>query len=361
MATKTEETKCSDAMSVRQAENIGSPATFDAVSLSDAENPLTIMTALIAFCSSIHTAAVGSVAEYFGCTRTLSTLGVSTFLLGFGSGPLVFAPLSEIYGRNPIYRTTLFLFLAFNLGCAFAPSIEAFLVFRFFCGYFGSPTGWFPGLQIQPFRDYWLVLILGACVYAAMFIFLPETYQPRLLQEKAQRLGVSRPQQSLKVTVKINLARPCIMFFTEPILFLLSLYMAFVYGILYLDFTAYPYVFQNARHWSAGLSGLSFLGIGVGMAIATASSPYINRIYDHFVKRLGGPMPEARLPHLIILSVLIPIGLFWFAWTASPSVHWASCIIAGIPFGIGFVTLFLGLTSYLIDCYGQYNEQAGRS
>lgn len=94
------------------------------------------------------------------------------------------------------------------------------------------------------------------------------------------------------------------------------------------------------------------------MATAALSSPYINRIYSHYVKKLGGPSPEARLPHLIILAWLIPIGLFWFAWTATPSIHWISCVAAGIPFGAGLVTLFLGITSYLIDCYGQYAASA---
>jgi hypothetical protein len=100
------------------------------------------------------------------------------------------------------------------------------------------------------------------------------------------------------------------------------------------------------------------LGIGAGMAIATAASPYINRVYALYVKKLGGPKPEARLPHLVLLSWLVPLGLFWFAWTANPSIHWASCILAGIPFGIGFVALSLGITSYLIDCYGKYAASA---
>ncbi|MCJ1265037.1 hypothetical protein MMC22_004912 [Lobaria immixta] len=134
--------------------------------------------------------------------------------------------------------------------------------------------------------------------------------------------------------------------------------MAFVYGILYLDFTAYPIVYGDSRSWSTGMSGLSFLGIAVGMAIATLGSPYINHIHGHSVIKLGGPHPEARLPHLIFLSWLIPISLFWFAWTAPPPTAWISGILAGIPFGIGLVTLFLGITSYLTDCYGQYAASA---
>lgn len=93
-----------------------------------------------------------------------------------------------------------------------------------------------------------------------MLILLPETYQPVLVEQKARHLKITRPHHNLKATLKVNLTRPTIMFFTEPILFLLSLYMAFVYGILYLDFTAYPYVFQQTRYWETGISGLAFLG-----------------------------------------------------------------------------------------------------
>ncbi|QPG96612.1 hypothetical protein C2857_004732 [Epichloe festucae Fl1] len=354
--------------------------TLTPLTLDHGENPLNFsparkwtctiivvfMTATIAFCSSIHTAAISSIAEHLNCSRTVATLGVSTFLLGFASGPLIFAPLSEVYGRNPVYRTTLALFVLFNLGCALSPNIAALLVFRFLCGFFGSPTG--PVIapitggfltEFASWRwDFWLVVIISGVVYAAMLLFLPETYAPRLLHIKAQKYGLQQSHQELGLMLGTNITRPTVMFFTEPILFLLSLYMAFVYGILYLDFTAYPYVFQQTRHWDAGISGLTFLGIGIGMAIATAASPYINRIYGHHVKKLGGPKPEARLPHLVFLSWLIPVGLFWFAWTSNPSVHWASCIVSGIPFGIGFVTLFLGITSYLIDCYGKYAASA---
>lgn len=102
--------------------------------------------------------------------------------------------------------------------------------------------------------------ILSGLVYMTMVIFLPETYAPTLLQIKARKHGVQEPHQELILMLRTNITRPTLMFLTEPILFLLSLYMAFIYGILYLDFTAYPYVFQQTRHWDAGTSGLSFLG-----------------------------------------------------------------------------------------------------
>lgn len=187
-----------------------------------------------------------------------------------------------------------------------------------------------------------------------VIFFLPETYRPKLLERKAAKLGsvANIPHVRPKVQYSVILTRPWIMLCTEPILFLLSFWMAFVFGILYLDFTAYPIVFEQMRGWSAGISGLSFLGIGIGMGTATAFSPLLDNLHARFVDKLGGPKPEARLPHLIFLAWLVPLGLFWFAWTANPPTPWIVSIIAGIPFGIGALTLFLGVIAYLTDCYG---------
>ncbi|KAH3383500.1 hypothetical protein KXW42_001935, partial [Aspergillus fumigatus] len=359
---------------------------------------LVLMTATIAFCSSIYTAAIPSISHAYGCSSTVATLGITTFLLGFASGPLLFAPLSEVWGRNTIFRVVLGLFVLFQIGCALAPNVASMIVFRFFSGFFGSPTVtnsggsitdiWpqdnrsvplalfsaasFLGPVIAPtvggficqytsWRwNFWVVLILSGVCYGAMMVFLPETYSHKLLMDKKRCMPGYSPakQPPVKEMLYTTLTRPWLMLFTEPILFLLSLYMALVYGILYLDFTAYPVVYRETRGWSASIAGLSFLGICVGMAIATLISPYVNRIHGIYVRRLGGPQPEARLPHLIVISWLIPVSLFWFAWTASPPTHWISGIVAGVPFGFGLILLFLGITSYLTDCYGSFGASA---
>ncbi|KAI4606948.1 hypothetical protein J4E83_009859 [Alternaria metachromatica] len=357
---------------------------------------IVFMTANITFCSSIHAAAIPGVTKTFACSPTVATLGVTTFLVGFASGPMLFAPLSEALGRQIVFRITMFLFFCFNIGCALSPNLAALLTFRFFSGFFGSPvvtnsggcladiwpqshrsvpfalftTGSSLGPVLGPVAGgfisqhldwrwlYWVVTIIAAIVYTAMLFFLPETYAPTLLQRKMAKAGIKPPRQSFKEQYLTNLTRPWLMLFTEPILFVLGLYSAFVWGILYLDFTAYPVVFRQTRHWSEGIAGLSFLGIGLGMAIATASSPWINDIHGIWVKKLGGPKPEARLPHVIITAWFIPMALFWFGWTANPPTHWIVCIFSGIPFGIGFVTLFLGTNAYLTDCYGRFSASA---
>lgn len=371
------------------------PTNWPALKKWSATLVIVLMTASITFASSIHTAAIDGVSQSFNVSKTLATLPVTTFLLGFATGPLLFAPLSEVLGRTLIFRVVLGIFCCFNLGCALAPNVEALLVLRFLCGFFGAPTVtnsggsladiWPQSHRSVPFAlfttgsslgpvvapivggfvaekmnwrwHYWIVTMVSGIVYVAMLFLLPETYVTVLLQWKKKRAGIEPVKMSFKDRYANDLTRPWIMLFSEPILFTLGLYSAFIWGILYLDFTAYPVVFQLGRRWSPGKAGLSFTGIAIGMAIATASSPWINNLHGKVVKKIG-TKPEARLPHLIVLSWLIPIALFWFGWTASPGTHPLLPITAGVPFGIGFVTLFLGTNAYLSDCYGKFSASA---
>jgi len=161
--------------------------------------------------------------------------------------------------------------------------------------------------------------------------------------------------KSLLETFKVALSRPWILLFREPIVALLSIYLAIVYGTLYLMFGAFPIVFQQKRHWSPGIGGLAFLGIAVGMLFAILYAIYANQQYKKISKAHHGfAPPEARLPMSMIGGIALPIGLFWFAWTNAPSVHWIVSIIGSAPFGFGMILVFLGVMNYLIDAYTIY-------
>lgn len=195
-------------------------------------------------------------------------------------------------------------------------------------------------------------------------LLVPETYAPVLLRRRAEKLSqitgkvyeskldIDQGKVDLKESFKVALSRPWLLLFREPIVFLLSLYMAIVYGTLYMLFAAYPIVFEGVRGWNQGVGSLPFLGIMVGMIGAVAYSIFDNKRYVKVEDKHGGfAPPEARLFPCLIASVAIPVGLFWFAWTNYPSIHWIVCIIAGAPFGFGMVLVFLGIMNYLIDAY----------
>jgi hypothetical protein len=207
--------------------------------------------------------------------------------------------------------------------------------------------------------------IFTGVLWLACTLYVPETYAPVLLRRRAAELSaltgktyVSKLDLTntapLAAQVKTTLLRPWILLFREPIVLLTSVYLAIVYGTLYLLFAAFPIVFQLNRGWSAGIGGLAFVGVAVGMLFAVAYAVVDNaRRYARVAASSPGGIapPEARLPPAIVGSVLLPAGLFWFAWTNGPEVHWLVPIAASAVFAAGLVAVFLALLTYMIDSY----------
>ena len=118
-------------------------------------------------------------------------------------------------------------------------------------------------------------------------------------------------------------------------------------------------VYEENRHWSQGIGSLPFIGVAVGMILAVIYTIPDNKRYQRvekvaISKGASGAPPEARLPPCMIGSVCLPIGLFVFAWTNYPSIHWIVSVIFTAPFGFGMVVLFLSVMNYLIDAYTIY-------
>ena len=271
------------------------------------------------------------------------------FAGAFGSSPLTNAGgvIADMFpAKQRGLAMSLFAAAPF-LGPVLGPIIGGFL---------GMNAGW-----------RWVMGFLAAfagLVWIIGSLFMPETYAPVLLRKRAERLSklsgkvyrskvdIDQGKVALTEAFAIALSRPWILLFREPIVFLLSLYMAIVYGTLYMMFAAFPIVYQEDRGWNQGVGGLSFLGIMVGMLSAVAYSIWDNKRYIKTQEKCGGfAPPEARLPPTMIASVAIPVGLFWFAWTNYPSIHFMASIAAGAPFGFGMVLVFLGIMNYLIAGY----------
>ncbi|KAJ5477563.1 hypothetical protein N7530_003072 [Penicillium desertorum] len=340
-------------------------------------------TLVVALVSSAYTGGIVQIQERFGATTEVATLGVSLYVLGFALGPLIWAPMSEIFGRQLVFVTTYCGLTIFCAACTGAGNIETLLVFRFLSGAFGSsplptravlsPTwpvigpiaGGFLGMSSGGWK--WVMGLLG--ILCAVMWFLgaalkPETYAPVLLRQRANTLSkltgqvycskidIDQGRLTLKAALKISLSRPMILLFQEPIVLLLSIYLAIIYGTLYMLFGAFPIVYQIHRGWNQGVGGLAFIGVMIGMIGAVAYSIPENQRYAKLLKKNGGyAPPEARLPPCMLASIALPIGLFWFAWTNSPSVHWLVSVASGVPFGFGMLLVFLSVFNYLIDAY----------
>lgn len=212
-----------------------------------------------------------------------------------------------------------------------------------------------------------LLAIFPGAIWILGSLVVPETYAPVILRRRAaklfkitgkvyrSKLEMDHPVGSIGQVLFATLCRPWVLLVMEPIVLALSIYMAIIYGTLYLMFAAFPIVYQQKRHWNEGVGGLAFLGVLVGELMAVAYAILANHQYIKVQKKYKGfAPPEARMPLVIISSVLVPVGLFWFAWTNSPSVHFMASIAAGAPFGAGMVLMFLGIINYLVDAYTIY-------
>ena len=178
-----------------------------------------------------------------------------------------------------------------------------------------------------------------------------ESYGPVLLQRKAARLrketGDNRyrskyersgtPTQIFWMALK----RPLKLLFLSPIVFLMALFAAVTYGYLYLMFTTITAIFTREYGFSQGVSGLAYIGFGVGSLLSLLIT---GRIANHTARKhsaKGCFTPESRLSPMLMGCWLLPIGLFWYGWSAEAHTHWIVPILGTGVFGLGLMTVFV--------------------
>ncbi|KAL4896269.1 major facilitator superfamily domain-containing protein [Aspergillus ambiguus] len=364
--------------------------------------------------SSMYTVTYDQLTQAFDCSRIVATLGLSFFIWGLGVGPLFLSPLSEFYGRRYIYIISFTLFLIWLIPCAVAQNIQTMIVCRFFNGLSGSAflsvaggtvgdlfnrnelsapmmiytaspflgpvVGPVVGGFINSFTTwrwtFYVLLIWSGVILVSIVVFVPETYHPVLLRRKAQKLRketgeerwqapIEKLDRSVAQTVLRSIYRPVLLLTLEPMCLNLCIFSAILLGILYLFFGAFQLVFQNVYGMDLWQRGLVFIGLSVGMLFAILSDPVWRRIYAKLERkhetvsgRMDDPQPEWRLPPAILGGPLVTIGLFIFAWTIYPHVHWIVPIIGSAFFGAGTILVYSGIFTFLVDAYPTYAASA---
>lgn len=139
-----------------------------------------------------------------------------------------------------------------------------------------------------------------------------------------------------------------------------AIYNGFIYGIVYLFNEAFPLLFGPGGHgFNTGQWGAAFAGLCIGSLLAAMLHPVQERYYLKQVSRNDGKgVPEARMHLARFGTFLLPISLFWFAWTSYASVHWIVPIIASAFFGAGIYIIILAVLNYVVDSYQTYAASA---
>ncbi|KAK4935548.1 hypothetical protein LTR10_023411 [Elasticomyces elasticus] len=370
---------------------------------------------LVTCASSIYTLTYDQLIDHFHTSREVATLGLSSFVIGLALGPMFLAPLSEFYGRRPIYIISMIMFTIWLIPEAVAQGMATMIVGRFFDGFAGSAflavaagsiVDLFEPSQIafpmmiytaSPFLGpaagpiiggfinqfalwrwtFYTLLIWSGVLTAAVIFLVPETFQKVLLKQKAAKkrkdtgnvrwwAPIEKNDTSVLHTVLHSCITPCKLLIQEPMCLFLCLYSAILLGIVYLFFGAFPLVFINNHGFSLYQVGLSFCGLGLGIIIGAMTNPYWHKNFDKMVAKLEAetgqqgikPPPEFRLPPAMAGAILVPIGLFWFGWTTYRSVHWIVPIIGSGFFGMGVFLAFTGVLTFLVDAYAKVAASA---
>ncbi|TFB01740.1 hypothetical protein CCMA1212_006188 [Trichoderma ghanense] len=369
---------------------------------------VSIITLISPLASSIFAPAVANAAEEFDTKGSvLKSLGVTAYLFGYGFGPLFLSPLSEIYGRRIILSLSTSAFVLFQIGCALAPNFSSIIVFRLLTGLGGSgcltigggvvsdlfepeqrglamaiySSGPLFGPVLGPICGgfiaegagwrwvFWVLVIVGGTFTLFVMIFNRETNPVIIIQRKTNRLRkeLNRPdlrsyydesnkQKSKTAHFIHRLTTPFQLLFGSPIVAIVALYIAVVYGCLYLLFTTVTEVFQNDYHWSEQISGLAYIGLGLGFVTGqTVFGLFSDRVLVKLKARNNNVFePEMRLPLTIPFSLFVPISFFWYGWSVQAHTHWIVPIIGLFPFAFGLIGIFGTLQTYIIDCFPRY-------
>ncbi|KAL5527636.1 hypothetical protein ACEPAG_6437 [Sanghuangporus baumii] len=354
--------------------------------------------------SSMMAPALPRIQEHYNISSpTILNMTLSIFLLAYAVGPLFLSPLTEVVGRRWVLHISNIVFLIFNLICAFAPDVGSLIGFRFLAGLGGSAPiaigagvigdlfserdratamaiftlGPLLGPSIGPvaggfisetigFKWIFIIIAIASAVGGCFGImFLQETYAPLIRIRRAKQQIEQTGEKTLEHHVLldqdkdfahvmwVNMTRPFALLFGSFICFILSLYMGLIYGYYYLMFATFPELFPNVYGFSTGLAGLAYLGPGVGFCLSTAYGAYVaDGIYQRLVAKNGGvAKPEMRIPPQIFASLFVPIGLFWYGWSAQARVHWIMPIIGAGIFGFAMMGTFLPIQLYLVDSF----------
>ncbi|OAP65784.1 hypothetical protein AYL99_01756 [Fonsecaea erecta] len=326
-------------------------------------------------------------------SRVLGSLMITIYVLGYAIGPLFLAPLSEIYGRYPVVMISSWTLVAWLLGCSFAPDMPSLIVMRFLAGVGGSAIitispavvgdlypierrafgsaiivgsqslgpivgpicGGFITEYLSWRWSYWILVLCAGTTTAVITFFTKESNAVVILERKVRKMRkmLGRPELVSALQRPMSAHELLKLLAKSPIVLFISIYVATAYALLYLMFTTLPTVFEEAYGWSLQLTGLSYLGLGIGTFVALF---VLIRYNDAQVVKLmknnnGVFEPEMRLATTTWCGIMLPMSLIWYGWVTDKHAHWASAVVGTVPYGIGMLGIFLPFQTYMVDAF----------
>lgn len=359
--------------------------------------------------SAIYTPAEGQLMSRYHLSIAEASTVLSLYVAGYGLGPLLFSPISEIplFGRNLPYVVTFGLFVILAIPTALVDNYPGLLVLRFLTGFMGSPclaTGGasmgdiFPFIKLPygltvwvaaaffapaagplisgfatpvlgPHWPFWEILIMSGPVFVIWFFTIPETSADNILLRRAQRIRKLTGNDKYMAQSEINqknmkfskvltdaLVIPFVITIKDPAVLYTNLFTAFLYGVYYGFFEVLPLAYIGIYGFNEGELGIVYICcIGTGALLGIGTYVAYQWFYLEPDLRKRGPREnEHRLVPAAIFVWFLPVALFWFGWTVRKDIPWIVSIIGLMFFAYGAFVMFQAVFMYLPMTYPRY-------
>ncbi|KAI1367665.1 MFS transporter [Xylaria arbuscula] len=338
-------------------------------------------------------------------SKSASVLLVTIWELGEAAGPLLIAPLSEVFGRYPVMNGANVLFILATALAAMSQSTTVFIGARALTGLsvasnvlgpaivgdmfiseqrgsaiscialaplIGGSLGPAIGGAIAETMGWRFVLWLSVCLALVcelvFFTCFRETYKVAVLRRRAARLRKETGNANLRTVFDVHggksslhkiwecAVRPAIVLSGSSVLQVLSLHGAVCFSYYYIFSTTLPEILQGLYGLSPAAAGLAFLCFSLG---STISLLFLNVLLDKIYIKLrdqhkGVGAPEFRLPVGIVGAFTLPLSIMAYGWASHMRLPLPVLLFAVGLVGTALMLVYLPLNAYVVDAFGLY-------
>ncbi|KAK4235180.1 major facilitator superfamily domain-containing protein [Achaetomium macrosporum] len=352
--------------------------------------------------------ALASIASDLDTSQDEAQIFLSVFVLSFAFGPMALAPLAEAFGRRPVWIVSSCFYILWNTVAGFSTTSGLLIASRLLAGIGASVDFavcnpvladlWPPSQRGKSFAIatfipllgpalgpiiggavtqtigwrwlFWVLSIFNGLLVLVGLVVFPETYEIILLRQRAAKLRKQTGQpyyveddgsEPLRSKLYRALTRPVRLLATQPILQVMSLFLAYNFGILYIVLSTFASLWMERYDQTEAQSGLHYLALVMGYTFAAQMGARLTDRIWHYLKAKAGnkdTAPEYRVPLMVPGAVLIPTGLFIYGWTAERHTHWIWPDVGIALFGCGIILNTQAMQAYVMDAYRTYLASA---
>lgn len=208
---------------------------------------------------------------------------------------------------------------------------------------------------------FWILSIFDAGMVAAALFLLRESYAPVLRHRHLMRsssapfVSATSPKRP-----RLNLTRPIMLLWKRPIVQVLAFLTALNFGTYCVTLSTFAVLWIDQYQQTPLISSLHYLAIAIGSTTASQGGGFLtDRIWRWLREKRGGTAtPEFRVPLMIPGTVLMPVGLLWYGWSAERQMSWVMVDVGVVVFSVGSFVWAQALQAYLLDEFTQHAASA---